>query len=374
MSGPAILAQLDQVVARVRDSRTALDGLDRALVELRELLAGSATAPSTAAHATVLAVGAEQRIRLDWVSGRTDVTGWRVGRDGLDAAGDGPSSATVAAAARAVTFPGLRPDTAYHLSLTPLVGDQAGTTIILVASTGAAPAPPAPAPDTAAGKLGWGLPDWRDEFDVPGPPDPARWVLPPVGGGPGPEGNGQRMADNAVVGNGMLTLRGEPDGRTGWVRQRAAVTYGRWEWRCRSRNTGSLGDLYHPRFLVEPADGRHPQSGRYDALVCFGPNALSAGGFLYYPHDPGPVQQESWRRDGVDCTQWHNWAFEWAPDGLRGWLDGAQIYHFVDGARPGRRAIQAMPAGFGGFTLDASAPANLRPAVLEVAWIRFWSV
>ena len=51
MSGPAILAQLDQVVARVRDSRTALDGLDRALVELRELLAGSATAPSTAAHA-----------------------------------------------------------------------------------------------------------------------------------------------------------------------------------------------------------------------------------------------------------------------------------------------------------------------------------
>ncbi|MEJ2857572.1 MULTISPECIES: polysaccharide lyase family 7 protein [unclassified Saccharothrix] len=231
----------------------------------------------------------------------------------------------------------------------------------------------------AAVRHGWGTPQpISDEFDYTGPVDPAKWAVPSgdVGGTAGcwagHANNGRRCAKNSTVANGIMTMLGEANGDTGWLRQKLDIQYGRWEIRSRSRNTGATGGLYHPLHLIWPTAGNRLENGEYDWVEYSDPDAQCLTAFLHYPKSPTDKKE---RRDlcPVDMTQWHNFAFEWTAQGLVGYVDGVEWFRLSGGANADRGDIQAMPSGHLNIQLDNfTGSSGLRPAVFEVDWVRFY--
>lgn len=320
------------------------------------------------------------RVQVDWTTSRNDIISWRIGRDGVDAEGHGEWFTDKAAADRSQSFNQLVPGRAYSFTLTAFTAAGA-LEIKSVEATPPGTTNPAPIPgsgDTAAARYGWGNPHpISDEFGYEGSPDPTKWKLPgaPGTGWPGHGGNGRRMPENSTVANGIMTVRGDANGNTGWVRQNLRTKYGRWEIRSRSRNTGSSGGLYHPLHLIWPTTEKWPLDGEYDWVEYADPDTKTLSAFLHYPHPSLPVEQESPKKPGVDMTQWHNLAFEWAPTGLTGYVDGEQWFHYAGGANSKRRNIQDMPEGYLTIQLDNfTGNGGLRPAVFEVEWVRFYPI
>ncbi|MFF7999871.1 polysaccharide lyase family 7 protein [Streptomyces sp. NPDC007917] len=233
----------------------------------------------------------------------------------------------------------------------------------------------------AAERYGWGTPlPISDEFGYTGPVDSAKWAVPSgdVGGTAGcwegHAGNGRRCAKNSTVSDGMLTMRGEANGDTGWIRQKRDAQYGRWEIRSRSRNLGSDGGLYHALHLIWPTAGNRLENGEYDWVEYSNPDAQCLTAFLHYPKSPSDKKE---RRDlcPMDMTQWHNFAFEWTPDALAGYVDGVEWFRLSGGANSDRGNIQAMPSGHLNIQLDNfTGDSGLRPAVFEVDWVRVYDV
>jgi len=232
----------------------------------------------------------------------------------------------------------------------------------------------------AAVRYGWGDPlPISDEFGYTGPVDPARWAVPSgTEGGtancwPGHGGNGRRCAKNSTVADGMLTMHGEENGDTGWIRQRRDGRYGRWEIRSRSRNTGPSGGLYHPLHLIWPTSDERLRDGEYDWVEYTDPDAQCLTAFLHYPRSPSDKKE---RRDlcPLDLKRWHNFAFEWTPEALVGYVDGVEWFRLSDGANDDRGNIQDMPSGRLVIQLDnLTGDSGLRPAVFEVDWVRMYA-
>ncbi|ARQ72427.1 hypothetical protein CAG99_16800 [Streptomyces marincola] len=231
----------------------------------------------------------------------------------------------------------------------------------------------------AAVRHGWGTPlAISDEFDYTGPVDPEKWAVPSgtVGGTQGcwegHDGNGRRCAKNSVVEDGIMTMTGEANGDSGWLRQRLETQYGRWEIRSRSQNTGSSGGLYHPLHLIWPTEGNRLENGEYDWVEYANPDAQCLTAFLHYPQSP---TDEKERRDlcPLDMTEWHNFAFEWTPDALVGYVDGEEWFRVADGANDERGDIQDMPSGHLNIQLDNfTGDGGLRPAEFQVDWVRVY--
>jgi hypothetical protein len=243
---------------------------------------------------------------------------------------------------------------------------------------------PTPAPTTvrpppvnteAAVRLSWGTPiaGETDEFNYTGRPDTARWTLPSAGCWPGHAGNGRRCPDRATVNGTALVLTGLANGDTAWIAGNTDRQYGRWEARIRSSETGPGNHSYHVLALIWPSSERWPHDGEYDWFEIDRPGQACAVAFLHYPHPPGPVQQEQARETncGAPLSEWTNVAFEWAPAGVAGYLDGVQWFRYSGGAGPGGRgAIQSMPSGHLNFQVDNFHGSGMRPAQLEVDWLR----
>ncbi|MFF5106628.1 chondroitinase-B domain-containing protein [Streptomyces sp. NPDC000134] len=233
----------------------------------------------------------------------------------------------------------------------------------------------------AAERYGWGTPlPVSDEFDYTGAVDPSKWAVPTgeVGGTEGcwegHAGNGRRCAKNSTVADGLLTMRGEANGDTGWLRQQRDAQYGRWEIRSRARNTGSDGGLYHVLHLIWPSAGNRLENGEYDWVETSDPAAQCLTAFLHYPKSPSDEKEHN-DLCPVDMTQWHNFAFEWSPDALVGYVDGVEWFRESGGADAGRGDIQTMPSGHLNIQLDNfTGGSGLRPAVLEVDWVRTYGI
>ncbi|BBG02072.1 MULTISPECIES: glycoside hydrolase family 16 protein [Pseudonocardia] len=252
-------------------------------------------------------------------------------------------------------------------------------------TTGGPPTPePEPEPPvgedgtTAAVRHGWGtpIPLGSDEFDYTGPPSPEKWVT-AAECWPGHDGNGRRCASRSTVRDGKLIQTGLANGDTGWLGSRLDQRYGRWEMRVRSTDTGTAAHRYHPVFIVWPSSNRWPQDGEYDFLENSIPGAPCAEAFIHYPHAPGQVQQEFAREKncGAPLSEWHNIAFEWTPQHVKGFIDGKEWFRFSGGARPGRQNIQDMPSGALKIQLDGfHGTGPYRPAQIEVDWVRSYSL
>jgi hypothetical protein len=304
---------------------------------------------------------------------------WLVGRDGRDTSENGAWSTTLPGTARSWEFNRLKPGTAYTFTVSGKLGD-ATVSRTATLTTSQPTTPPVPGTGTtAAEKYGWGQPHpISDTFDgYEGRPDPNKWIIPGPDGWDGHIGNGRRMPGNVFVKGGMMVLRGDSNGDTGWVRQKMETKYGRWQVRSRSRNTGSSGGLYHVLHLLWPTQEGWPVYGETDFVEYGNPDAKAAEAWLHYPHNKGiDVQQIHIEKPGVDMTQWHVFELEWTKDHLRGWIDGEEWYTVSGGANAVRRDIQGMyPAGSYTAQLDNfTGDGGLRPAVFEIDRVLFWPV
>ncbi len=123
--------------------------------------------------------------------------------------------------------------------------------------------------------------------------------------------------------------------------------------------------------LIWPSREDWPRSGEYDWLEIEDPDQDFYRAYLHYPHPPGAVQQEIVTVRGVDQREWHNYAFEWGPGGLVGWIDGEEVYRRSGGRGPaGRSDLQAMPEG--ALTLQVDHFGGTRECVYEIDWVRFY--
>ncbi len=250
--------------------------------------------------------------------------------------------------------------------------------------------PPPPSTDTtsAAVAYGWGTPESSssDDFstypssNLRQKPDPSKWLTSgdwPNGSWPGHNNNGRRLSGQAYVLNGMLHLHGLPNASTGWLRHLRDVQYGRWELRMSAKNIGSSGNTFHPLALIWPSSDRWPNDGEYDFLECDNPDAGSVGGWIHSPHAPrsdGSVIQDRWESSRWKLNDWHNYAFEWLPSGLKVFVDAEEVYS-GSGTRPGALGpIQSMPSGALTLQLDAFNGSGMREAIQYVKWVKFYPV
>jgi len=218
----------------------------------------------------------------------------------------------------------------------------------------------------AAVRYGWGVPlPSSDTFTYTGAPDPAKWDQ----AGecwPGNAGNGQRCASHTTVGGGFLRESGDAAGRTGWLANTTNQKYGRWEARARMTATDptATGNPYHPVLLLWPQSERWPQDGEDDyAETHIGADGIDA--FIHHPTPSGVVQDHY--STPVELTSWHNYAIEWQPGHIRGYLDGVQWFDDTDPA--------AQPPGpmHGTIQLDDSTGGTQQPAHLDVQWFRVYA-
>jgi hypothetical protein len=275
---------------------------------------------------------------------------------------------------------GQQPTTQQSTTATSEPGATTTTTSPPAPTSGA----PAPDQDTAAARHGWGEPIARgsDEFNYgseerPAAPDRTKWDS--AGSGrqcwPGYRGSGRRCEANTRVVGDVLRMTGEANGDTGWIASKFGQRYGRWEARVRSRAEGpDNGRQYNPLLILWPDSDEHPQDGEYDYLENGEPGARCAEAFIHYPqHETAPVQQEFAQRCGIDLTQWHNFAIEWTPDHVTGFVDGEEWFSFSDGENTVRQCIQCSPGMHQTIQLDNFYGDSMQPAVYEVDWARVYA-
>lgn len=224
--------------------------------------------------------------------------------------------------------------------------------------------PPPNNGSTAAERFGWGtpIPEGSDEFNYTGAPDPKKWS---TYNGPGHAGNGRRVAGNNQVVSGVLQQTGESDGDSAGMSSRLNQKYGRWEVRARSYATGQGGNTYHPVLILWPQSNEWPEGAEYDYLENGAPGEQCAEAYLHYPNHE-PKRQEHAERCNIDLTQWHNFALEWKPNLLVGYIDGVEWFRFTG------QVANAPGAMHQTIQLDNFAGSGMQPAKFEVDWARVY--
>ncbi|MFP3463850.1 glycoside hydrolase family 16 protein, partial [Arthrobacter globiformis] len=235
----------------------------------------------------------------------------------------------------------------------------------------AAPAQPAPAPAAvapaastpasgtqAASTLGWGSVVAGDEFNYTGAPDRTKWS---VYNSSGHAGNGLRSPQAWSVANGVATVSGDSAGTTGGMSAKFAnQKYGRWETRMK---TNQRDPEYHPVLILWPdtksstcAEIDYAESTSDTALVKF---------FLHYACSGSSKQ--TYASKAVDTTQWHNYAVEWTPTGITGYIDGVKTFTDTNPAH--------QPSGSMHQTLQLDwfpDGTRLTPSQMQVDWVRVY--
>ncbi|GAA1831609.1 hypothetical protein GCM10009836_06990 [Pseudonocardia ailaonensis] len=229
------------------------------------------------------------------------------------------------------------------------------------ATTTAAPTPTTSRPPSAgeatsaATMLGWGQPSRVEEFDGPRPPG---WD---IYSGEGHNGQGTRTPNAIDVQNGLLTIKGDAEGNTGGLAMMPGQKYGRWEGRMRMPTSDPT---YHALMLLWPDKENWPVGGEIDFVEATSPDRQSVNSFLHYGKSNKQVQNNV----NVDATQWHNWAVEWTPDHVIGYLDGREWYRIDD--------KDTLPPGpmhlclqFDWFPDDGDRN-NVTPSEMQVDWVK----
>lgn len=122
-----------------------------------------------------------------------------------------------------------------------------------------------------------------------------------------------------------MSLHGKSGGQTagGVVETLPSVQYGRWE--ARVKVDGEAG-CWRPLFLLWPTAENWPVGGEVDWMEGGGGSLDEINFFLHYGADnsqtSGSVQ--------VDMTQWNDFAVEWTPQHIKGFLNGKQWFEDTD--------------------------------------------
>jgi len=174
--------------------------------------------------------------------------------------------------------------------------------------------------DQAAARYGWGKVVAGDEFNYKGKPDSRKWHVFNSGGH---NGNGLRRASAWRVDGRNVTVTGDAKGTTGGMASLYGQKYGRWEARMK---TGQRDPKYHPDILLWP----HVHGAKRCPEVNFAEgtnNTKLVKFFLHFGcHGRGTAREKR----AVDMTKWHNYAVEWTPTQITGYIDGVQFFKDKD--------------------------------------------
>lgn len=230
--------------------------------------------------------------------------------------------------------------------------------LVLTTEAGTTPPPPTGDGTTAAATLGWGATTAGDEFNYTGPADPGKWS---VYNSPGHAGNGVRSPAQVTVDGSKLIIDGKADGTTGGMSAKFAnQKYGRWE----SRVAIPAGDNeYHGVGILWPDSGNWPCDGEVDYFENLGDRSV-INFFHHYSCDNKQTQASK----PIDVTQFHNYAVDWSPAGITGYIDGVQWFQDNDPAHqpPGSMHQTLQLDWFPDSTADGTGQ-------LLVDWVRVYA-
>lgn len=211
------------------------------------------------------------------------------------------------------------------------------------------PSPSPGAGSTAAARNGWTKLVEREDFAGSSLPD--SWA---AYDGPA-SGEGVWSPDHIHVGGGLVRLTGTPDGKTAAMYWKGSQKYGRWE--IRARFPAGCG-CYTPLLILWPHDNNWPTGGEVDYAEVFNAARQRLHFFLHYGADDTVLEAAK----TVDMTRWHNFAVEWTPDHLSGFVDGQRIFHTTQrSALPPERMFQTVQLGF-------SSSKGTGSASMEIDW------
>ncbi|HEY9358750.1 MAG TPA: glycoside hydrolase family 16 protein [Arthrobacter sp.] len=209
----------------------------------------------------------------------------------------------------------------------------------------------------AATAFGWGPVLTGDEFSYTGAPDRTKWS---VYNSAGHAGNGLRSPQAWSVANGVATVSGDAAGTTGGMSAKfAEQRFGRWETRMK---TNARDPKYHPVLILNNnsapncAEIDYAEGSTVTSLMRF---------FLHYAC--GGADFQTTTATPVDSTQWHNYAVEWTPAGITGYVDGVRTFTDTDPAhQPSVAMKQTLQLD---WFPDGSAT---KPSQMQVDWVRVY--
>ncbi|MCO4238697.1 family 16 glycosylhydrolase [Pseudarthrobacter raffinosi] len=183
-------------------------------------------------------------------------------------------------------------------------------------SASATPTPTTPTTGSAATDLNWGTPTAGDEFNYTGAPDAAKWS---VYNSAGHDGNGIRSPQQVTVDGSKMVMTGTPDGTTaGMSAKFGRQKYGRWEVRA----AGSGDNEYHMVSLLWPDSGNWPCDGEVNYAETMGDwNVIK-----FFLHHDGCSNLLTSAAKALDVSQFHNYAVDWSPNGIVGYVDGVKWF------------------------------------------------
>ncbi|MCU1563650.1 MAG: hypothetical protein JWN05_2029 [Arthrobacter sp.] len=238
-----------------------------------------------------------------------------------------------------------------------------GTTPPAAIAAPAKPAPSKPAPTKgdgtqAATTFGWGAVVAGDEFSNTGAPDSTKWS---VFNGKGHHGKGIRSPQAWSVANGVATVKGNAEGTTGGMSAKFAnQKYGRWESRMK---TSDRDPKYHPVMILWP-DNESSTCAEIDYAEGTADTKMMKF-FLHYSCDRSDFQTTAAKP--IDATQWHNYAVEWTPAGITGYIDGVKTFSDTNPAhQPTVSMHQTLQLD---WFPDGSAT---KPSQMQVDWVRVY--
>jgi beta-glucanase (GH16 family) len=204
---------------------------------------------------------------------------------------------------------------------------------------------------------GWGPVLARDEFNYAGAPKRSKWK---VYDAPGNAGKGFRRPTAWKVNGSVARVTGNSSGTTGGMAAKfGRQKYGRWEVRVR---TNLRDPEYHSVLLLWPDSKNWPCDGEVD----YGESGRSSKRVNFYLHYGCRNKQVSAAKS-IDTTRWHNYAVDWQPDEITGYIDGIEWFRSTNVAHqpPGsmHQTIQLdwFPDG-----------TTLKKSWMEIDWVRVY--
>jgi licheninase len=212
----------------------------------------------------------------------------------------------------------------------------------------------------AAVRYGWQLRD-HDEFNgnALGP----AWK-PYTGETTG--GIGRHDPANLQIADGMLSIvsRGLSSGGLEWA---PGQLYGRWEVRARTQKAVGYGDV----LILWPDAEDFPEGGEVDFMEIPKPERNEYNFNLHF----GADNSQNGTKVAGDFTQWHNYAVEWTPDHVAGFVDGQEIFRTTQREQITPRPMHlTMQQDIGPYDnwippRDATTPPEVR---FQIDWVRIY--